>query len=447
MNKSMDMTRGRIVPHLLRFGMPLMITDILQQLYTLCDSVIVGRLIGVEAFAAVGAAYFLHWMPLSMITAMTHGFGAVMAQRFGAGDVAGWKRAWRYSVLWGIAAAVLLGGIGLIFLEKLLSAMRTPAEMTDYAVRYLRVLFAGLPLSAVYNVAGAHLRAAGDSRTPLKAMVISTTVNIALDFVLVSFFGMGVTGVALGTVLAQLVALAVCIVRLKTRPVVLPPPVEGEESAPVCRQLLKLGLPPFLQDGVTAIGGLFVQTMINGFGVAFVAGLTAANRYTTVLRMCGGALEGAAATFVGQNVGAGKMERAYEGTGTAAKLGLATSLVTAAAAAVFARPLIVLLVGEADPEVIRCGMIALRTAGAFLPALYMLCLYRASLQSMGDSLTPVLSGFTEFAMRLFSVLVLAAVIGRVAAYIAEGLGCVAAMILLMSVYYRRKRKWASAEET
>lgn len=431
------MTRGPIAPHLLRFGAPLMLTWMLQQLYALCDSVVVGRLIGVEAFAAVGAASFLSWLPLSMVMSMTHGFGAVMAQRFGAGDVRGWKQTWHYGFLLSIAAALLLGGTAALFLEKLLIAMQTPDEMMDHSMRYLRVIFAGLSLSAMYNVTASGLRAAGDSRTPLVAMVVSTLFNIAADFILVLGFGMGVEGVALGTLLAQLVSLLICAVRLKIHPPKLPADV-GNGSVRVCRQMLKLGLPPMLQDGVTAVGGLLVQSMINGFGMVFVAGLTASRKYFTAMEMCCSALEGAIATFVGQNSGAGRTDRVHKGTATAAKLGILTALCTSALAALFARPMIILLVGS-DAEVVRCGVIALRTTALFLPAMYMLCIYRASLQSTGDSITPMLSGFTELAMRLISVLLLTRLIGKTAAYIAEGTGWIAAMILLMSVYYYRKK--------
>lgn len=438
MNRTMDMTRGRITPHLLRFGAPLMLSSILQQLYSLCDSMVVGRLIGVEAFAAVGAASFLNWLPLSMVMALSHGFGAILAQRFGAGDENGLHKAWRTALLLSTAISLLLSMFGLMFLHPLLTAMRTPAEMLEYAARYLRVMFAGLICPALYNLAADYLRAAGDSRTPLNALVISTILNIVLDYILVAFFDMSVEGVALATVLAQLISLIICLVQLR-KPLTLPPPTGEPLRGSACIPLLKLGLPPMFRDCVIAIGGLFVQSAINGFGVTFVAGMTAARRYFSMMEMCGSALEGATATFVGQNAGAGKTDRVHRGTRTAAQLALLTSLLTAALAAVFARPLIALLITESNPEVIRIGVTALRTIALFLPALYLLCLYRASLQSMGDSITPMLSGFAELAMRLLCVLTLANPLGRTAAYIADGTGWVAAMILLMSVYYSRKK--------
>ena len=219
---TMDMTKGRITPQLIRFGIPLMLSSVLQQMYSLCDSLVVGRLIGVETFAAVGAASFLSGLPLSMLLGMSHGFGVTLSQRFGAGDRAGLKCAAVLAALLGLAVAVVLSVAGIVFLGPLLAAMQTPAEMLEPATRYLRVIFFGMGLSALYNVAASLLRAAGDSRTPLVALVVSTLLNIALDYILVAFVGIGVEGVALATVLAQLASLAICGARLRLRPLEVP---------------------------------------------------------------------------------------------------------------------------------------------------------------------------------------------------------------------------------
>lgn len=435
---TMDMTRGRPLPILVKFALPLMFSSILQQLYSLCDSMVVGRLLGVEAFAAVGAASFLSWLPLSMLLGLTQGFGVVLSQRFGAGDGGGLRRATWWSAVLGVAMALAMGIAGIVLLQPLLRAMNTPAEMLELSADYLRVIFAGLSFTALYNVAATLLRSAGDSRIPLLALVVSTIINIALDYMLVAFCKMGVEGVALATVLAQAAALTVCLLRIKLRSIDLPAAAGVPMTKGIAGQLLRLGLPPLFRDGVIAVGGLFVQSMINGFGVIFVAGMTAARRYFSMMEMAGAALEGALATFVGQNAGAGNTARIHDGTRTAVCLGVLSALATAAVAAIFAHPLIALLVTESNPEVIQTGVVALRVTALFLPALYLLCLYRASLQSMGDALTPMLSGFAELTMRIVTVLALPAFIGQNAAYIADGLGWVAAAVLLMAVYYRKK---------
>ena len=440
LNSTMDMTRGRPLSLLVRFGLPLMLSSILQQLYSLCDSMVVGRLIGVEAFAAVGAASFLNWLPLSMLLGLSQGFAVVLSQRFGAGDARGLKRSAWLSAAIGSAAAILMGALGILFLYPLLTAMHTPAEMLELSAAYLRVVFAGLIASALYNVAATLLRAAGDSRTPLLALAVSTLCNIALDYILVAFANMGVEGVALATVLAQLISLTVCLARIILKPIQTPEPSAPAMTGGFTAQLFRNGLSPMFRDGVIAVGGLFVQTVVNGFGVTFVAGMTAARRYFSMMEMVGAALEGALATFVGQNAGANRPDRIREGTRTAVQLGVIAALLTAILAAVFANPLITLLIGSASPEVVQYGVTALRLTALFLPFLYLLCLYRASLQSMGDALTPMLSGFAELIMRLLSVLLLPPFIGHVAAYMADDLGWVAAAILLMTVYYQTQKR-------
>ena len=439
MSNALDMTRGKPLPLLVKFGVPLMLSYILQQLYSLCDSVIVGRLIGVEAFAAVGSASFLSALPLEMLLGLTQGFGVVLAQRFGAGDEAGLRRSALLSSGFGCVAAVLMTAMGLCFLTPLLTVLRTPTALMEMAAAYLRVMFFGLIATALYNVAATLLRAMGDSRTPLVALVASTLLNIVLDYLLVAWGGMGVEGVALATVLATVFALGVCAMRLHSHPGKLPPPSGEPMRRGVGAQLLKMGLPPMFRNGVVAVGGLYVQSVVNGFGVAFVAGMTAARRYFTMMVMVSGALEGALATFVGQNAGAGRTERIEAGTRTAVRLALVASIFTGICTAVFARPLIALLVTEGNAEVVQVGVEALRVTSLLLPSLYLLCLYRATLQSMGDAVTPTLSGFTELALRILCVSLLPSLIGRSAAYLADGLGWVAAMILLMGVYYWKTR--------
>lgn len=438
------MTQGRPLPLMARFAVPLILSSLLQQAYSLADSAIVGWLIGTEAFAAVGSASFLSWLPTSMMMGLSQGFAVLLGQRFGAGDRAGMRRATAISAGLSLFVSLAMSALFLAFLRPLLAAMQTPAEMMEYAADYLRVVFAGLFATGLYNVAAAVLRARGDSRTPMVALVISTALNIALDWALVALADMAVVGVALATVIAQCASLAYCCAVLRREPEF--PRAAGEPMLRgVASQLLRLGLPPMVRDGVTAVGGLFVQTVVNGFGVAFVAGITAARRYFSMLEMVGSGLDGSLATFVAQNAGAGQRARIREGTRAATRFGLCAAAVTALLAAAFARPLIALLVADAGEEVLASGIAALRFTALFLPALYLLYIYRAALQGMGDALTPTLSGFTELALRVASVLLLPALIGRGAAYVADGLGWLFAAALLVGVYLVRDRRARQSE--
>lgn len=445
MSTSIDMTRGRPLKLMARFAVPLILSSLLQQAYSLADSAIVGWLIGVEAFAAVGASSFLSWLPTSMLMGLSQGFGVLLAQRFGAGDREGLRRATLLSAAMASAAALAMTALGISFLTPLLVAVQTPAEMMAYSADYLRVVFSGLLATGLYNVAACALRAQGDSRSPLIALVISTVLNIALDWALVALADMGVEGVALATVIAQCASLAYCGAQMRRTPA-FPPAAGAPMTSGIAARLLKLGLPPMVRDGVVAVGGLFVQRAVNGFGTAFVAGMTAAQRYFSMLELVGAGLDGSLATFVAQNAGAGKRDRIAEGTRSAVRFGVVASIVTAVLAAALAQPLVSLLVGGAEAEVVGYGVNALRFTALFLPALYLLYIYRAVLQGMGDSITPTISGFAELAMRMASVMLLPPLIGRGAAYIANGMGWLLAAAVLMGVYYARRRRSRTADD-
>ena len=285
-----------------------------------------------KAFAAVGASSFLSWLPTSMLMGLSQGFGVLLAQRFGAGDREGLRRATLLSAAMASVAALAMTALGIGFLTPLLVAVQTPAEMMAYSADYLRVVFSGLLATGLYNVAACALRARGDSRSPLIALVISTLLNIALDWALVALADMGVEGVALATVIAQCASLAYCGAQMRRTPA-FPPAAVAPMTSGIAARLLKLGLPPMVRDGVVAVGGLFVQRAVNGFGTAFVAGMTAAQRYFSMLELVGAGLDGSLATFVAQNAGAGNRDRIAEGTRSAVRFGVVASIVTAVLAA------------------------------------------------------------------------------------------------------------------
>ena len=440
MNNTMDMTKGRPLPLIMRFALPIMLTSVLQQLYSLADGVIVGRYLGITAFAAIGAAGFIAWLPQNMLLGLSHGFGAVLSQLFGAGDRAEFRRGnVRAGVLSGLIALVFTIPL-ILFREELLALLRTPAELRQYASDYLLIIYIGLPFFALFNWAASALRAMGDSRTPLIAMLLSSVINIVLDFVLIKLIPLGVVGPALSTVIAQVISFVHCVAALLIKKPDFPA-CNGTKVDGSIRRMLYMGFPPMLRDCVISVGGLYVQSVVNSFGVAFVAGMTAANRYFSIISMSGGSLEGAVATFSGQNAGAGKYGRIRRGVFSA----LLLTLGMAAASMLvfwFAAPwLICMITGEAETEALRMGIYALRCSIVFLPALHLLFLYRAAIQGMGSAVTPMLSGFAELAMRIFSVCCLTAYIGYTSACIADGLGWVLAVIPLAARYVILIRKY------
>ncbi len=436
MDTTRDMTRGKPLSLMVSFALPIIGSFVLQQLYTLVDAAVVGRLIGVSAFASVGAAGFYSWMVLDIILGLTQGFGALFAQRFGAKDETGLRKAVTMSGLLSLLVGAVLTVLGIGLARTVLIAMRTPQELLPDTLTYLYWLLGGTLISIAYNLVGSLLRALGDSKTPLYAVLAASVINIALDVLLV-LAGLGVAGVAIATVFSQLCATALCFRALGRVPVLR---LSAQDFAPDKRTigaLLRMGGPLAFRNAVICVGGALVQRAINGYGVLFIAGTNATRRYYGLMEVLGAGIEGAAATFVGQNYGAGDVPRIREGMRGARRLAVVGSVTIAALVALLGRQLIGLLVVGTPEEiaaVVDIGYRNLLAAAACLPWLYMLTMHRAALQGMGRAFVPMLSGFVELAMRIVAVLALPPFIGVWGVYLADGIGWIAAAVLLVGTY-------------
>ena len=266
-----NMTQGAPARLIFTFAIPLMLGNVCQQLYTVVDTAIVGQALGVNALAALGAADWLNWLVLGVIQGFAQGFSIYMAQRFGADAEEGLNRSIGATISIAAAISVVLLVLSQVTMDPILRAMNTPEEVIGGAFTYLRIMFAGIPIIMAYNVLASILRALGDSRTPLYAMLIASVINIVLDLVFVMVFHWGIAGAVVATVIAQLFAglyclravLRVHIIKLK-KEYFLPDPV-------MARRLLGLGLPVAAQNMIIAVGGMVVQSVVNRYGVLFVA--------------------------------------------------------------------------------------------------------------------------------------------------------------------------------
>jgi len=437
---TLDMTHGKPVRLLIQFALPLMLSSLLQQFYTMFDSVIVGRLLGTEAFAAIGSASYLHWFPLSMLLGATHGFGVALSQRFGAKDTDGFRRFLACAVGLTLLIGLLFTAAGVGLLRGLLELINTPPELLELTFHYMRALWLGLLATAILNVFTATLRAMGDSRTPFVSLVVSTVLNIVLDFVFIAWMGMGVEGAALATVLSQGAAALWCFAGVR-RTGLLPARTHWRPQASIVRELLRLGVPPLVSHGVTATGDLAVLTAINRFGVLFVTGTTASRRYFSLFNIAGNALEGSLATFVGQNWGAREKQRIRRGARTAFRMGIGSAIVITLLIIAFAQPLILLFLPDGAGESLQVGIDSLRVEVLFLIALYMLLMHRAAIQGMGNAVVPMLSGFLELVMRVLSSWMLPMWVGREGLYFVDAVTWMVTAAMLIACYHviaRRK---------
>lgn len=437
---TLNMTEGRPVALLLRFAFPMMLSSLLQQMYTLCDSVIVGRLLGTVAFTATGSAAYLNWFPLGMLTGAINGFGVTLSQRFGARKQEEFRHFFACALVISLLLGLFFSVFGSAFAEAFLTALNTPAELLDIAARYVRVVWMGFGVTALMNILNTALMAMGDSRTPLVALGVSSCVNIVLDVVFIRWFHWDVEGAALATILAQAAAAVPGVLVLGRSGIGLPKARHFRPRRDIVKELLRLGAPQFLSFGVIASGELVAQAAINSCGVVFVTGMTAARRYFNLTNVVGGALEGAVLTFVGQNYGAGCYERIRRGTRTAVTMGLCASLLTGLAVYLLAEPMIRFFIPDGSAEAIRFGTEALRVEAVFLAFLYLLCEYRAAIQGMGNAMIPMFSGFLELIVRVAFTLLVPMWLGQKSLYFTDASTWIPTMGMLMVSYFVLRRK-------
>lgn len=444
MTGTRDMTAGSPVRLILLFALPTLAGNLLQQLYNLVDSLIVGRLLGVTALAAVSASGWLDWAVLSVLMGVAQGFSIDAAQAFGAGDHARLRRTAGQSLLISAAVVMLMEAASQLLLAPVLRWMRTPAETFRLTESYLRIIYCGLPVVIAVNGLNAFLYALGDSRTPLFALACSSFVNIALDWVFVGPCGFGTDGGAMATVAAQTVSALISFLAVRRLAVLRPAREDLRPDRTVSLRLLRLGLPIALQNVIISVGGLVLQGVVNGFGFIFMAGYNAASRLQGLVEMAGSSLGNAVGTFTGQNIGAGRISRVRQGLRSSARIGIGLAVTIGAAVALLARPLLSLFIQD-EPhlaeQVLSYGVQFLYFMAGGLPMLYLLFVYRSTLQGLGNTFIPMISGFVELAMRVGSALLLPALFGVYGIYTAEIAAWAGAAVLLIIACYRELRRF------
>ncbi len=437
------MTEGRPWKLILGLALPLMFGNIFQQLYTVMDTLIVGRVLGVHALAALGASDWLNWMILGLVTGITQGFCILAAQKFGAGKTEELKETVGASVTLSAVTAIVIEILSQILVLPLLKLLDTPSDILPMALLYLRILFAGIPIVMTYNLLASLLRALGDGRTPLYAMVVASVLNILLDILFVAGFHTGVGGAAVATLIAQAVAALYCLRVILRMEILRIRPSHLRPDRRLAWQLFSLGTPMAAQNTIIAVGGLVIQSIVNGFGVIFIAGYTASNKLYGILEIAATSYGYAMVTYVGQNLGAGLWQRIRQGVRHALGIALATSVVIAIAMLLTGRMLVGSFITGSPQEVLEATEIAyhyLAIMSIFLPILYLLHLYRSSLQGMGDTVLPMASGIAEFVMRTGAALTLPHILGQEGIFYAEVLAWVGADLILITAYYVRIHK-------
>ena len=436
-------TKGSPWRILLLFSLPLMAGNIFQQMYTVVDTAVVGKVLGVEALAALGAVDWLNWLTLGVTQGFAQGISILMAQNFGAGEQESLRRVITNSIFLALLCAAGLTVLSEAAAGWAISLLKTPEEIRPISMSYLRILFGGLPVVMAYNLAAAILRALGNGRKPLIAMVIASLTNIGLDLLFVMGFHWGVQGAAAATLIAQCLSAAYCIWHIRRISVLQLKREDWKAEGKLCGTLLKLGLPMAFQNTVISVGGMIVQMIVNGFGVAFIAGMTATNKLYGILEVAATSYGYAMVTYSGQNLGAGKLRRISEGVRAGLVIAMLTSVAIAAVMLGFGRWILAWFMQEDGGTSARALDIAyhyLVVMSICLPILYILHITRSCIQGLGNTVLPMASGVAEFVMRTGAALLLPAAFGQDGIMYAEVLAWLGAdLILIPSYLYVIKR--------
>ena len=435
---TLNMTTGKPMGLIVRFALPLMLANVFQQLYTVVDTAIVGKALGVDALAAMGAADWLNWMMYGMVQGLTQGFAILVAQNFGARQMEQLRKTVGASIILSAVSALVLMALLQLAVDPVLALLQTPAQIADSSRLYLRVMFSGVPIVMAYNLFAGILRSLGDSKTPLAAMIIASLLNIALDLLFVLVFHWGIAGAAAATLIAQVFAALYCLYFLLRSAEVRLHKEDLRLDGQFALRLLKLGSPMAFQNGIISVGGMILQFVVNGFGVVFIAGYTATNKLYGILEIAAISYGYSTATFTGQNLGAGQIPRIQKGHRASLILSLITSALIGCIMILFGKFIVgCFLSGEpVDVEAaLDVGYRYLTLMSLFLPVLYILHVERSCLQGMGNTVLPMVSGIAEFIMRTGAAFLLPGVIGDSGIFWAEVLAWAGADLILIPSYF------------
>ena len=438
-----DLTEGKPLPLLVSFSLPLMVGNVFQQMYTVVDTAVVGKALGVGALAALGASDWLNWMMLGVIQGLTQGFGIMMAQDFGSRQMDRLRRTIGASAVLSAIGALVLLAVGQVAIAPILRLLQTPDAIQGDTVLYLRIMFGGVPVVMAYNLFAGMIRSLGDSKTPLYAMMVASCVNIGLDLLFVLVFHWGIAGAVIATVIAQLFAALYCLRAVLHVKVIHLKKEYFRLNPEIAKRLLGLGTPVAAQNVIIAVGGMVVQSVVNRYGTLFVAGFTATNKLYGILEIAAVSFGYAVTTYVGQNLGAGLLDRVKKGMHSATWIALLTSVVITVFVLIFGKYGIALFISGTAEEVSISSQVAihyLNIMSICLSILYMLHIYRSALMGLGDTIMPMASGIMEFLMRIGVALFLPLIIGQEGIFYAEVTAWTGAAILLVTTYFVRMHK-------
>lgn len=439
-----DMTKGSPMRLILGFAVPLLFGLVFQQFYSMVDAVIVGHYLGVDSLAAVGATGSVNFLIIGFCMGVCNGFAIPIAQEFGAKHEGELKRFVANSVWLSIVFAVVITITVSLLCRPILQLMRTPANIINGSYDYIIIIFLGIPVVFLYNMTAAILRSLGDSKTPVVFLVLAAVMNIFLDVFCIVILPMGVAGAAVATVVSQAVAGLACLIYMRKKFTIL------KLSREECRwnrnyvsKLCNMGIPMGLQYSITAIGSVILQSAVNGIDSNAVAAVTAGSKVSMLLVCPFDALGSTMATYGGQNVGAGDLDRVDRGLKDCTKLGFLYSLIALGAVFLFGKQLLLLFLDAEEEQIIANAYYFMRISALFYFPLALVNIVRFLIQGMGFSKLAVFAGAFEMLARGLAGFLLVPVFGFVAVCLASPLAWIFADAFLIPAFFHVRKRMAA----
>lgn len=438
-----DLTVGSPMKLILGFAFPMFLGLLFQQFYSLVDTMIVGKYLGVDPFAGVGSTGSLNFIVIGFCMGLCSGFSVPISQSFGAKDFPLLRKMVTNSVWLCTFFSVVITTLMLLFCRPVLTWMNTPENIFEYAYIYIFIIFAGIPCTILYNMTAAILRALGDSKSPIIFLAISSAINIGLDLLLIIVFKMGVDGAALATVVSQGVSGVISIIYIKKKfDILAMEKGDWKLERHLAGKLTGVGIPMGLQYSITGIGSVILQTAVNGLGSIYVASMTAGSKINIFLACPFDALGQTMAPYAGQNIGARKLDRVGKGLRAACIVGFIVSGLMVIVVKLFGGQLTMLFLDEKDPVIMQNSTQFLIIVSAFYCLLTLVNTVRFTIQGMGFSSLAIIAGVMEMIARGIAGMLLVPKFGYIGACFSSPLAWLLADAFLIPAFFLCKRKVA-----
>nr|WP_297771422.1 MATE family efflux transporter [uncultured Butyrivibrio sp.] len=431
--KEIDFTTGSSFKLIMAFYWPLLMTSMLQQFYNFADTWIVGKGLGDDQLAAVGNMGSLFFLIIGFSFGLANGFGVLVAQSYGAKDMEKLRARLAGIVKLGAMLSVVLTAFSVIFLPHALRILRTDEVIMSDSLKYGYIVFGGLSAGICYNISAAILRSLGDSRTPLKAIIVSSILNLGLNSFFIFLLHTGVEGAAIATICSQVVSAFICIRRLSQIPEIHIKRSDFDRENTNLYELLKNGLPMAFMNSITAIGCMVVQSFVNSYGVVYTAAYAACSKYLNLFMNPASTAGNAMTAYTSQNYGAGKFDRIKEGLKTCLFISTTAYILLGSLMVFAARPLATILLTGQDQINLVCKF--LPRCGVMLICVDTLFVVRSGVQGMGKPMLPMLSGILEMILRIFTISFFIGRIGFTATAYAEISAWIGALLVNGYAFY------------